>query len=65
MFKGEKSSVRLKCINTLLDTMIERFGTKPASYIKADDKHFVVETEVEISDQFFGWILGFGKKLFC
>ena len=63
MFKGEKRNVRLKCINPLLDTMIERFGTKTARYIKADDDHFIVAAEVEISDQFFGWILGFGKKV--
>ncbi len=63
MFKGEKRSVRLKCINSLLDTMIERFGTKNASYSKADDEHFIVSAEVEVSDQFFGWILGFGRKV--
>ena len=27
-----------------------------------DDKHFTVNAEVEISDQFFGWLLGFGKR---
>lgn len=63
MFKGEKKTVQLKCINPLLDTMIERFGTKKANYKKADDDHFIVTAEVEISDQFFGWILGFGKKV--
>lgn len=63
MFKGEKRSVRLKCINPLLDTMIERFGTKTANYMKANDNHFIVMAEVEISDQFFGWILGFGRKV--
>ena len=63
MFKGEKKTVQLKCINPLLDTMIERFGTKKANYKKADEDHFVVTAEVEISDQFFGWILGFGKKV--
>ena len=27
-----------------------------------DDTHFSVTAKVEISDQFFGWMLGFGKK---
>ena len=31
-------------------------------YAKVDDTHFSVTAKVEISDQFFGWILGFGKK---
>ncbi len=63
MFKGERRSVRLKCINSLLDTMIERFGTKTARYAKADDNHFIVFTEVEVSEQFFGWLLGFGRRV--
>ena len=63
MFKGEKRTVRIRCINPLLDTMIERFGTKAASYAKADGVHFIVSAEVEISDQFFGWLLGFGRRV--
>ena len=31
-------------------------------YETLDDTHFSVTTQVEISDQFFGWVLGFGKK---
>lgn len=30
--------------------------------IKVDETHFSVTAKVEVSDQFFGWILGFGKK---
>lgn len=63
MFKGEKKTVHLKCINSLLDTMIERFGTKSANYRKVDESHFIVTSEVEISKQFFGWLLGFGKEV--
>lgn len=63
MFNGERRSVKIKCTNDLLDTMIERFGTKNARYSQADKKHFTVEAEVEISDQFFGWLLGFGRKV--
>ena len=62
MYSGEKHHIRLKCANGLLDTMIERFGTKTASYTKADDKNFIVSAEVEVSNQFFGWLLGFGKE---
>ena len=63
MFKGEKRRVHLKCTNNLLDTMIERFGTKGASYTKLDDDHFTVAADVEISDQFYGWLLGFGGQV--
>ena len=61
--EAERRKVHLRCINVLLDTMIERFGTKTASYTKADDNHFIVAAGVEVSEQFFGWLLGFGKKV--
>lgn len=64
MYGGEQKHVRLRFINPLLDTVVEKFGTKNASYCKTDDKkHFTVATDVEISDQFFGWLLGFGKRV--
>lgn len=63
MFGGKQEKVTLRFINPLLDTVVDRFGTKDALYMKADDKHFKVITKVEISDQFFGWICGFKKKV--
>ena len=62
MYSGNQQRVTLRFINPLLDTAIERFGAA-AVYSKADDKHFTVEADVEISDQFFGWLLGFGNRV--
>lgn len=62
MFGGEPKTVSIRCITPLLDVMVERFG-KDASFVKIDDNHFIVSARVEISDQFFGWLLGFGKKV--
>lgn len=62
MFGGEERSVTIRFINPLLDAIVDRFGTKDVSYVKDDDTHFTVRAAVEISDQFFGWVLGFGKK---
>lgn len=62
MYRGRRAIVRIQFVPTLLDTMIERFGTKFVSYDKVDDRHYTVEAEVEISDQFYGWLLGFGKR---
>lgn len=63
MYGGEKKRVTLRFINPLLDTAIERFGTKDVIYSKVDDTHFSVTAQVEISNQFFGWILGFGNRV--
>lgn len=63
MIGGERHHITLRCINPLLDTMIDRFGTKAAHYSKADEKHFTVMTEVELSDQFSSWLCGFGNRV--
>lgn len=63
MYSGTLSHVTLRCITPLLDTMVERFGTREVQYTKIDDGHFSVSAKVEVSDQFFGWLLGFGKRV--
>ena len=62
MYGGEQKLVELQFISPLLDAVVDRFGTKDVQYGKVDDRHFSVTAKVEISDQFFGWLLGFGKK---
>ncbi len=61
MYGGTRQRVTIRFINPLLDTVVERFGST-ARYLQVDDTHFEVTVEVEISDQFFGWLLGFGKR---
>lgn len=63
MFEGERKQVQIRFVNSLLDAAYERFGKGYGTSYRAEDKnHFVVSTEVEISDQFFGWICGFRKR---
>jgi len=62
MYRGKEKRVTIRFINTLLDTALEKFGTKNVVYSKVDDTHFKVTADVEVSDQFFGWVLGFGKR---
>lgn len=62
MYGGEQRLVELHFVHPLLDAVIDRFGTKDVQYAKVDDTYFGVTAKVEISEQFFGWILGFGSK---
>ncbi len=63
MFGGEQKRVSLRFINPLLDTVVERFGTGAEVFYRPDDNtHFIVSADVEISDQFYGWVCGFRKK---
>ncbi|MBE6705818.1 MAG: WYL domain-containing protein [Ruminococcaceae bacterium] len=62
MYGGEQKRVSIRFVNHLLDAVVDRFGTKDVKYTKVDDTHFSISAKVEISDQFFGWLLGFGRK---
>lgn len=48
MYGGKRQLVTIRFINPLLDTAVERFGTKDAIYTKLDDRHFSVTAHVEI-----------------
>ena len=62
MFSGTRKRVSLRFTNNLLDTMVDRFGTgADVSYRPDGERHFVVNTEIAISDQFYGWLCGFRK----
>ena len=65
MYGGHTERVTMQFINPLLDTVIERFGTgSDVFYMPTEDKrHFKVVADVEVSNQFFGWICGFGKRV--
>lgn len=64
MFSGEQKTVSLRFTNNLLDTIVDRFGSGSDVFYRPDgDRHFVVSTDVAISNQFFGWILGFGNMV--
>ena len=63
MYSGESKGLTLRFINPLLDTVIDRFGTKDVRYEKRDETHFTASPEVELSDQFFSWLCGFGNKV--
>lgn len=62
MYDGEHIVVELKCDNSLMKTMIDRFGediaTKPYSMTE-----FKATVEVSASPTFYGWIFGFGEKI--
>ncbi|MBR5156976.1 MAG: WYL domain-containing protein [Clostridia bacterium] len=63
MYGGTQERITMRFITPLLDTVIERFGTgTDVFYMPKDKNHFSVVANVEISDQFFGWICGFGKR---
>jgi predicted DNA-binding transcriptional regulator YafY len=53
----------LRFIEPLLDTVVDRFGTTGVIYGRDDERHFTATVSVAVSDQFFGWLCGFGKRV--
>lgn len=62
MFTGDSELVTIRFTNDLLDSIIDRFGSKNARYLAYDKKHFTVTTRINLSNPFYGWVFGFGKK---
>lgn len=62
---GNLKRVKLRFTNDMLDTVIDRFGSgNDLIYIfEPDKRHFSVEVEIDVSDQFYAWICGFRKKV--
>lgn len=63
MYSGEVKRVELQFINLLLDTVYDKFGRDNLYYQQVDDRHFSIQVEVAITDQFFGWLCGLGKRV--
>ena len=63
MFGGPEQRVSIRFTNNMLDTAVDRFGTgEEVFYRPDDDSHFVVNVNVEVSNQFYGWICGLRKN---
>lgn len=62
MFGGERERVTIRFIDQRLDTVVDQFGIHGVKYEKVDDTHFTVQAEVEISDMFYAWVCGFGRR---
>ena len=63
MINTKRMRVRLICYKNLLDTMVDRFGTKGAIYNWIDEDHFACEPIVELNHQFYGWVCGLGEDI--
>ena len=63
MFGGEQEQVTICFENSLLDTVIDKFGVGfGAEYVPDGENHFNVTTNIAVSEQFYAWVCGFGTK---
>lgn len=62
MYDTEICTVKLKCENSYMKTIIDRFG-EDVSVKPIDCKHFIATADVSISPTFFAWVFTFGGKI--
>ena len=65
MFIGENKAHPITILfhSSLLDAIYERFGNDEiVEYKKIDDDHFSMTADIVASEQFYGWVCGFGEK---
>ena len=59
MFSGREGKVRLRCANTMVGVMLDRFGPE-VILVPGGPDHFTLTVEAVVSPQFFGWLFGLG-----
>lgn len=62
MFGCKKTRVELRCDNSLMKTIIDRFG-EDVTTLAYDMESFKVIVDVEVSPTFYGWLFGFDGKV--
>ena len=62
MYNAPRIEVELICDNSLMDAMLDRFGTDVHTYA-CDRQNFRVIEEVAVGKVFFNWIFGFEGKV--
>ena len=62
MYNSERCDVELICDNSVMDAIIDKFGTNANTYAY-DMTSFKLEVNVAVNHVFFGWVFGFGGKV--
>lgn len=59
MFGGKVTPVRMEFENRLAGVVLDRFG-QDVMLIARDEEHFSMQTQISVSQKFFGWIASLG-----
>lgn len=62
MFTGETTKVKMEFDNQLIGVVIDRFG-KDIMIIPSEKGKFIINADVNVSNMFFGWIVGLGSRV--
>lgn len=62
MYDGKRSVVKLKCDNSLMKAIVDRFGEDVETHLH-DDKSFILTAEIAASPTFFSWVFNYCGKI--
>lgn len=62
MLNGKECKVKLICENTLMNSIIDRFGESVPTQM-LDRNHFSVKVTVDLSNNFHGWVFASAGKM--
>lgn len=62
MFEGKADRITLLVENEMVGVILDRFGAD-IPVLKADDTHVTVSVEVDVSQQFYGWLTGLSGRV--
>ena len=62
MYDGSACTVELKCENSLMDDIVDRFGEQVRTK-RYDAGHFVAEAEVSVSPTFYAWVFTYSGQI--
>ena len=61
MYGGEEETVQIQFDNSLINVVIDRFGERVICHQNSENT-FYINTDVQISPTFWGWLFQFGNK---
>ena len=62
MYDGEDCTVTLRCDNSVMKDVVDRFG-EGVKTTPLDNFSFLAEVEVSVSQTFFAWVFAFAGKI--
>ena len=59
MYHGDEMTVEMRFTNGLINVVLDRFGKDTTIIPEKDGEHFRICVKVDVSNQFYSWVLGF------
>lgn len=63
MFSGDTQTFEASCANSILEEIVDRFGSDTTIKVGSEDDRFFMSTKCVISEGLVSWIMQFGNKI--